>query len=261
MSFEIGLTPVLHALLGSVRVLVVMLAGPVFSHPSLPGRVRVMAAVMIAWAAAPVAGGELGVGEWDLWTLIGAVGVEILIGLAIGIGSGLVFAGVLQLGEFLAIQGGLGAARSIDPTTGAASVAIGSALNTFAMLIFLLIGGHRELIRGLVLSFERIPIGGGLPETDFFLEIARLASVIWLIAFQLAAPVTVAIFVQNVATGVLGRAMPQLNLLIVNLPLHVGMMLLILGLGASDYVHVMEDALEGWPSRVFEIVLGAADGG
>ena len=89
----------------------------------------------------------------------------------------------------------------------------------------------------------------------------RLASVVWKIAFQLAAPVTVAIFIQNIATGVLGRAMPQLNLLIVNLPLHVGMMLLILGLGASDYVHVMKDALEIWPSRVFGVVLGSVDGG
>ena len=158
MSYEIGLIPILHALLGSVRVLVMMLSGPVFSHPSLSVRVRMMGAVMVAWAAGPIGAGAIGDSQWDVFTLAGAVGVEVMMGLAIGVGSSLVFAGILQLGEFLAVQGGLGAARSIDPASGAASVAIGSALNTIAMLIFLLIGGHRELIKGIALSFERIPL-------------------------------------------------------------------------------------------------------
>jgi flagellar biosynthetic protein FliR len=184
-----------------------------------------------------------------------------MIGLSVGVGAGLVFAGVLQLGEFAAVQGGLGAARSIDPSSGASSVAIGMAFNTFAMLIFLVIGGHHDLIRGISLSFSALPIGGGLPSEDVFLAVARLGSVIWQIAFQLAAPITVAIFVQNIATGLLGRAMPQLNLLIVNLPLHVAMLLLIVGLGATDFIHAFKDLIEVWPTQVFDLVIGGADGG
>lgn len=260
MSVEIGLIAVLHAVLGSIRVFVMMIAGPVFSHPALSMRVRVMLAVMIAWALAPGATGDLAGGHWDVLTLAAAVATEVMIGLAIGIGSGLIFAGILQLGEILAIQGGLGAARSIDPASGAASVAIGSALNTFAMLIFLLIGGHRELVRGLDASFAHFPVGSAVSESSMFLEVAELGSVVWEVGFQLAAPVTVAIFVQNIATGFLGRAMPQLNLLIVNLPLHVGMLLLIVGLGAGDYIHAMKDVIEIWPSRVFSVVLGGGHG-
>ena len=253
--------PVLYALLGSVRVLVMMLAGPIFSHPALSARVRIMAAVMIAWVASPIGVDGLAGTDWDAMTLASAVLVEVMIGLSIGVGSGLVFVGILQLGEFAAVQGGLGAARSIDPTSGANSVAIGMAFNTFAMLIFLVIGGHHELIRGITLSFSALPIGGGLPGEEVFLAVVRLGGVIWKIAFQLAAPITVAIFVQNIATGLLGRAMPQLNLLIVNLPLHVGMLLLIIGLGANDFIHAFKDILEVWPSQVFEIVIGGANGG
>ena len=163
--------------------------------------------------------------------------------------------------EFVAVQGGLGAARSIDPTSGASSVAIGMAFNTFAMLIFLVIGGHHDLIRGITMSYSALPIGGGMPDPDVFLGIAQMGSVIWHIAFQLAAPITVAIFVQNIATGLLGRAMPQLNLLIVNLPLHVGMLLLIVGLGANDFIHGFKDVIEFWPSQVFDLVIGEVNGG
>lgn len=260
MTVEIGLMPVLYALLGSIRVFTMMLAGPVFSHPALSMRIRLVASLMIAWTASPVAVGGLAVEQWDLMTLAGAVLVEVMIGVTVGIGSGLVFAGILQLGEFVAIQGGLGAARALDPASGASSVAIGTALNTFAMLIFFVIGGHHELIRGIVASFSALPIGGSLPDAAVFYAIAQLGGVVWELAFQLAAPVTIAIFVQNMATGLLARAMPQLNLLLVNLPLHLGMLLLIFGFGASDYVDVFKDVIELWPSRIFEIVLGGANG-
>ncbi|HEB89918.1 MAG TPA: type III secretion protein [Deltaproteobacteria bacterium] len=261
MTVEIGLMPVLYALLGSIRVLVMMISGPIFSHPALSPRIRIIGSLMIAWVAAPVGVGALAGTDWDALTICMAVGTEVMIGLTVGIGSGLIFAAILQLGEFVAIQGGLGAARSLDPTSGASSVAIGMAFNTFAMVIFLVIGGHHELIRGIAASFAALPIGGGLPDPEAFLSVAKLGSVVWEVAFKLAAPITVAIFVQNVATGLLGRAMPQLNLLIANLPLHVGMLLLIVGLGAGDYVHAFKDIIEFWPSRVFGIVIGGIDGG
>lgn len=261
MSLELALLPILHALIGSIRVFVLMLVGPLFSHPALSMRIRLVASLLIAWAAAPAGVDAMAGTQWDGLSISSAVLTEVMIGISIGVGAGLIFAGILQLGEFAAFQGGLSAARGIDPTSGAPSVAIGSAFNTFAMLIFLAIGGHHELIVGLVASFDAMPIGGRTPDPAILYEIARLGTVIWEVAFRLAAPITVAIFIENVATGVLGRAMPQLNLLIVNLPLHVGMLLLILGLGASDYVHAFKDVIEVWPSRVFEIVLEGAYGG
>ncbi|MFO0687150.1 MAG: flagellar biosynthetic protein FliR [Myxococcota bacterium] len=261
MTFELALTPVLTALLGSVRVLAMMLVGPLFSHPALNMRFRIMAALMVAWIAAPTAVGALAGSQWSTANVVAATLVELAIGLAVGVGSALVFAAMMQLGEFLAVQGGIGAAQTLDPATGVSSPAVGLALQSFALLVFLVIDGHHDLLRGIAATFALLPVGGGLPEADVFLGIARLGSAVWSIAFQIAAPVTVAIFVQNVATGVLGRALPQLNILIVNLPLHVGIVLLILGLGSSDVIHAMKDRIEVWPDTVFEVLAGGAHGG
>ena len=199
--------------------------------------------------------------QWDVASVAAAVVVELLVGLSVGVGSMLVFSAMMLLGEFLAVQGGLGAAQAIDPATGASSPAIGMALDSFAILVFLAIDGHHELIRGIDASFDFLPVGGALPSTDVFLEMARLGGAVWEVAFQIAAPVTVAIFVQNVATGVLGRAMPQLNILIVNLPLHVGLVFLIVGLGANDFIHAMKDSIEVWPETVFGVLAGDPHGG
>lgn len=254
MSAEVAVLPLLYILLGSIRVLAMLVIAPVFGHPAMGMRIRITLALMISWAASPVGGAEVSALEWSVPTLASAVLFELLVGVASGLGASLIFASFLQLGEFIAVQGGLGAARSIDPVSGASSVAIGMALDSFAMLIFLAIGGHHELIRGIAMTFSTLPIGGAMPDTGVFLELAQLGSVIFEVAFRLAGPVTVAIFIQNIATGVLGRAMPQLNLLIVNLPLHVGTMLLIVGLGANDLIHAMKDVIEGWPARIFGLL-------
>lgn len=261
MTIELALQPLLSALLGSLRVVALMWVGPLFGHPAVSARLRVMLAVMVAFAAAPVGVGGLAGIDWDLPSVAAAAAVEILIGLAVGLGATLVFAAIMQLGEFLAVQGGLGAAQTIDPATGASSPAIGMALEAFALLIFLAIDGHHVLLRGIAESFRVLPIGGAPPSPDALLEAARLASAVWRISVQIAAPVTVAIFIQNVATGVLGRAMPQLNILIVNLPLHVGIVFLMIGLGANDLLHAMKDSIEVWPDTVFGVVLGERDGG
>ena len=54
--------------------------------------------------------------------------------------------------------------------------------------------------------------------------------------------------------------MPQMNLLLVNLPLHVGMLPFLVGFGASEFVHAFKDVIEVWPSQVFEIVMEGGDG-
>ena len=56
-------------------------------------------------------------------------------------------------------------------------------------------------------------------------------------------------------------ARTQLNLLLVNLPLHVGTMLFLVGFGATEFVHAFKDVLETWPSRVFAILMENPVGG
>jgi type III secretory pathway component EscT len=119
VTVELALMPVLSALLGSVRVLAMMWVGPLFSHPAIGARVRVMAALMVAWVAAPVGVGRLAGPQWDLASVAAAVAVELLVGLAVGVGAMLVFSAMMLLGELLAVQGGLGALRRSTRPPGA----------------------------------------------------------------------------------------------------------------------------------------------
>ena len=60
----------------------------------------------------------------------------------------------------------------------------------------------------------------------------------------------------NVAVGILGRVIPQLNLMALQLPAHIGVTLLVLGLGATAFAGAVAQTLRG----VTEAAVAAATG-
>ena len=257
MTWQFALDPLLYGVLGSVRVMMLLLAGPIFGHRALSPQLRVAVALLLTFAIGPsVAPGT----DWRAWNSLEFAEVVVLeggIGYLLGFAWNLVFGAFLALGQFAAHQGSLAAAHEIDPLSGVSTTALGTAFSTVGALVFFAIGGDHDLMRALALSFERFPIGGGGPDIGGLIAVGQLSSVIFEVGVRLAAPISVAIFLENIAIGILGRAMPQLNLLMVNLPIHVGIVLVIVGLGAPEMTNAFADLLRGWPAQVLAAVFGA----
>ena len=73
------------------------------------------------------------------------------------------------------------------------------------------------MLRGLAASFAYLPPGGHLFGLGSGVGLLRAAGSIWLVGFQIAAPVVVATMVADVTLGFLGRAAPQLPVLFLGL--------------------------------------------
>jgi flagellar biosynthetic protein FliR len=132
-------------------------------------------------------------------------------------------------------------------------------MQLFAVLLFLAVNGHHQLLQALALSFRHLPLGGvgGTLGTDVFGAVASLGSLIFEVALRLAAPITAVMLLSNVAVGMLGRAIPQLNLIALHLPAHVGITLLILGLGTGPLSQAMLDTLSHFTERAIAAALGS----
>jgi flagellar biosynthetic protein FliR len=244
--------------LAMVRLLGLFLMAPFFSHPMIPMRMRVALAFVGTWATTNFWGGvELPLLE--IGPMAAAVAHEALVGATLGFATGLVFSGFALLGEFASIQGGLGAATVINPASGASSVVLTSMMQLFAVLLFLAVNGHHQLLQALALSFEHLPLGGigATLSPEVFGAVASLGSLIFEVAVRLAAPVTAVMLLSNVAVGMLGRAIPQLNLMALHLPAHVGVTLLILGLGTGPLSQAMLDTLSQFTERAIAAALGS----
>ncbi len=229
MNVEVPLDFVLGFALALARVLGALMFAPIFGHEAVPLRVRVALAAALAWFVAP----SLAPAIVDTAAFGLAVAREAVIGASIGFAASIVFSGFALMGELAAVQGGLGAAAVIDPTSGANSVVLTTLIGTIAALVFLATGSHHEVLRAVFDSFREIPPGEiGLPARGFA-EIAHAGTLVFELAVRIAAPFTVAMLASNVAVGVLGRAIPQLNLISLQLPAQIGLTLLLVFLTAG----------------------------
>lgn len=241
MNVAVPLDLVLGFALALVRVLGVFMFAPIFGHQTVPMRVRVGLAAVLAWVVAPVAVVDVAAGGSAFGL---AVLREAVIGASLGFAASLLFSGFALMGELASVQGGLGAAAVLDPASGANSVVLTTLVGTFAGFVFLITGAHHEVLRALFFSFEALPTGGsGLP-VQAFADVARMGGVIFEVAVRIAAPITVAMLMSNVAVGMLGRAIPQLNLISLQLPAQIAITLLLLGLGAGLLVQELGAALD-----------------
>ena len=238
--------------LALTRMLGVFFIAPVFGHKAIPLRVRLVLAIAMAWFVAPqLDTSQFAAGSLGVWVVR-----EATIGLALGFAATLVFSGFALMAELASIQGGLGAASVLDPSSGANSVVLTALVGSFALFVFLAVEAHHDLLRAPVLSFKRLPPGGSASLVPGFLGIAQLGQTIFEVAVRLAAPFTAVMLVTNLAIGMLGRAIPQLNLMSLQLPAQVGITLLLIAIGAAPFTEAVAAALKQHAARGLEVLMG-----
>lgn len=188
---------------------------------------------------------------------------EILIGLMLGYIGNLILTAIQISGAILDIQIGFGMATVFDPTTGAVTPLTGQFKYMIAMLIFLSMNGHHRLLDAIVYSYNWVPLDNELfveiyngNLTEFMLKAFASAMII---AFQMAAPIVVAIFLTDVGLGFLAKTAPQFNIFVIGIPIKiiVGLILLLLLMPSLTYIFdhlfsLMAETMQGLLGTVGE---------
>jgi flagellar biosynthetic protein FliR len=149
------------------------------------------------------------------------VGKEILIGAAFGLVAQMLFAAVQVAGGLIDINAGFAIASVIDPSSNLNITVLGRYYNLLATAAFLGIGGHQWLVAGIVKSFDLAPVTAMPNSAAIVNGVLARADDIFLVALMIGAPVIVTLFVSDIALGILARAVPQMNVFIVGLPLKI----------------------------------------
>jgi flagellar biosynthetic protein FliR len=205
-----------------VRIGAMLATAPPFAGGPIPNRVKAGLAVLLAWVALPLTpgAGQAIVAPHPLEVVMLA-GKELVIGVAFGLIVRMAFAAVTYAGMITDFSAGFALAQAIDPTTGTQVSVLGRWYGLITTAVFLAIGGAQWLAAGIVRSFVLVP---PLETPDFsalILGVTRASDDIFLIAIQLAAPLMVALVITDVTLGLMSRAVPQMNVFIVGLPLKI----------------------------------------
>ena len=201
---------------------------PPFNSRMIPMQVKVGIAAALAVAVTPhlaphVDGAHLGTPE-----LIGAVGLQVGAGLALGFVAFLIMSAVQTAGSFVDVFGGFTLAQAYDPLSNAQSSMFSRIYQLMATTLLFAIDGHLLLVRGFMSSFDSVGTTGfhmsGL--SDLLLKDVTL---FFVSALEIAGPLLAALFLTEVVLGLLSRAAPQMNVFALGFPLKILVTLLLAG--------------------------------
>ncbi|MBX7287226.1 fused FliR family export protein/FlhB family type III secretion system protein [Clostridium chauvoei] len=143
---------------------------------------------------------------------------EISTGVVLGIITNLAFEAVLMAGSLMDVQIGLSMVSVLDPNSKTSTTVIGNLLHFIAMMIFFVIDGHHMLIKSLVESFILVPLGKNILYTDTMMALIDIIAKYFAIGLKIAIPIVMIIIITDLCMGLISRAVPQINVMILGMP-------------------------------------------
>ncbi|MCP5379218.1 MAG: flagellar biosynthetic protein FliR [Novosphingobium sp.] len=230
----------------SVRAGAAMLAAPLFGGVAVPVQLRALLGVALGvfvmnWVPLPALPAMLSFAGFL------ALLEEAVIGLALGFVLQLSFAVPMIAAEQVSGTMGMAIATAVDPGTGAQSGAIGQFFSLLLTLTFLALGAHLLWFELLVESYRLLPAGGGALPAAAGMRMVEFAGAAFTTAAAIALPMVLVLLLVQLATGVLSRSAPSLNLFALGLPAGVlaGLAALIAALPvlSAQFATLAEDAV------------------
>lgn len=200
------------------RPSMVVTSAPAFGGQSAPPYVRVGLALLLAVLSLPL----VPVPPVPTLAALGVIVLrELAIGLALGLSVRAVLAGAELGGHITSSQLMLSYGSLIDPQGGARNTLLATLYGNLALITFFAINGHHVLLRGLAASYQALPIGVGAIDGTLAASVTRLLGVVFEFGLRLAAPIIVVMLVVELATGLVSKAAPALNLMVVGTPVRL----------------------------------------
>ncbi len=221
-----------------IGTMVMLLPG--IGEQVVPPRVRLSFALLLAMTLTPIAAAAIGPLPTDGFTLLGRIIHESLIGLMFGAILRLFLASLAVAGEVVSIQTTLSFAQTANPMQAQPGESLAAFLALMGATLIFSTGLHHQFIEAMVGSYQVFPPGKAFPTADAAQLAVQTVGKSFALGVQLAAPVIVFALVFNIATGLVGRVMPQFQVFFVASPLSVllGLSIFTLSLGVIGMVWI-----------------------
>ncbi|MEM7576086.1 MAG: flagellar biosynthetic protein FliR [Planctomycetota bacterium] len=253
----IDLTPILHHagpwLMVVFRLSGLFLLTPVLGSASIP---RYVKALLVLGLSLAVYGSLIAPGtasaahldavrfaELSIWVLLPLAAMELMIGYIIGYGVTLPIVGLQAGGEIVNQQMGLGIAGAYNPELDDQSGAVGQLLFLLGIAVFLMIGGHLQVMRVLLDSFGHVPVAGMTAMGSVVELLLGLLASMMDILIKVAAPVLTLLFLESVAMGFITRTVPQIQILSVGFAVRIMIAMAMLTVSMTAIITVGQEGI------------------
>ncbi|WP_022847394.1 MULTISPECIES: flagellar biosynthetic protein FliR [unclassified Desulfurobacterium] len=231
------------------------MAFPFINTSMVPVNVRVILIVSLSFFVSMIVNVQVPIEHYTLIDMAAMVLKEVFIGLSFALVTAIFIGIVSYAAELISYSMGLTVANMFDPTFGVISVLDRLYILLF-YLVFFITGSYRLLIGAAIASFKVIPAGKVVPFSAgrIFEFLITKAALLFSLAFKLAFPVMLTLFVTNLALALINRLIPQINVFIVGLPLQIFVGLFALIVGFSAIVYAISSLVEMLTSNLFTLI-------
>lgn len=252
---QISQGQLLYGLLLFVRCTGLFTLSPIFGRNNLPAQARIGLALCITYIL--LGAFPNGAVHYEtVWQYGLLVVKELLVGLIIGYMSSLFLQVATMAGQILDVQIGFGMAQLYDRDTQNMVSLTSNLLNYSLLLLFLAANGHHTILKMLYFSVQALPVGQVALGADVVNTAVDAFSMAFSMAVTISLPIIAAELILEVAMGIMIRAVPQLNVFVVGIPvkLIIGLLAMLMMLpfftsyGSTIFEAMfnhMSDALKG----------------
>ena len=237
-----------------VRLSSFVVSWPVFGVDNVSQKLKILFALALAMVIFPTLKISPAQVEAMRENLILLAAREALIGLSMGYIARMFFFCFRMAGDLLGQAMGLSAAQVFNPMLGGQTSAVEQFYVTLASLFYLSMNGHHYLISGLVSSFDWVPAATMSLRTTHFAGLINITQEIIVLGLKFSAPVVISMLIINLVLGVIGKTVPQINVLVTSFPITVMASLCLMFITMPMLIDEMGPYLTLSTERAFQFV-------
>jgi flagellar biosynthesis protein FliR len=240
--------------LALIRLSAFVVTWPIFGIDTVPAIVKILFSLVLTLLVFSTLDWSQVQDNFDSGQLIWMAVREAFIGLAFGFLARMFFVAIQVGGELISMSIGFSGAQLFNPAMGGQITALDQFFYILAGLFFLTINGHHLFLTGIVDTFRVIPLGPSLLNPISSAAMGDFVQQIMSVGLRISAPMMLSILVVNLVMGILGKTVPQVNVLITSLAVNILVGIFVLIISLPVFLEEMPDLLEASASRLFQIV-------
>jgi flagellar biosynthetic protein FliR len=244
-------------MLAAVRAAAWLVIAPPFAGKMMPATVKALLSVALALPLVPQLVAH--VPDPSSPQLIMSLFEQVIIGMALGFLTSMLFAAVQAAGSLVDLFGGFSVALAFDPfgASGNGGAAVfGRFYNVVATTLLFVTNGHMMVLRGFAQSYHTLPLNGTMSLHTLQGLLTTGLAQMFVAALQIAGPLAAVLFCADIGLGLLNRVAPALNAFTLGFPVKILLVLTAAGMGLA----LLPRAVTGLVDQIVKAVVTAAGG-
>jgi flagellar biosynthetic protein FliR len=237
-----------------VRMTGLFVISPIFGRKNIPSYFKIGFAFMVSLILVNVV--EVSNPDYynNMYGYVFLIIKEFLVGLSIGFISYIMFSAIYLAGQLIDMQIGFGMVNVLDPISNIQVPITSNFYFILGMLVFLAINGQHVLIKALFESYNYVQLGSAVLNKSILEDVIRIFGGMFITGFKIAAPITAAILISDVALGILSKTVPQLNVFVVGMPFKIILGIVVMMISVPAFVMLLKMLFNNMNSEMYNLL-------